>query len=137
MKKLNSLLEELSQTRKESPVQEDFFNAIHEYYLFVKNVVEELQYDSNMKTEIYTELSSEILKANKQKGLELIRFYMICLQNTSLIMDIKQISDILSFSTIIASANLENIGQNEPSLHSQLLNKILETGKVFSPYYSI
>ena len=108
-------------------MQEDFFNAIHEYYLFVKNIVEELQYDSNTKTEIYNELSSEILKANKQKGLELIRFYMICLQNSSLLMDIKQISNILSFSTTLASANLENIVPAEPTLHSQILTKIYES----------
>ena len=126
LKKIGNLLEELQRTRKEFLVQEDFFNAIHEYYLFVKNIVEELQYDSNTKTEIYTELSSEILRANKQKGLELIRFYMICLQNSSLLMDIKQISNILSFSTILASANLDNISQEEPTLHSQILNKILE-----------
>ena len=124
---LKSPLEDLQQTKKELVVQEDFFNAIHEYYLFVKNIVEELQYDSNTKTEIYTELSSEILKANKQKGLELIRFYMICLQNSSLLLDIKQISNILSFSTILASANLDNIAEEDPSLHSQLLNKIYES----------
>ena len=127
LKKLNGLLEELKNTKKELLVQEDFFNAIHEYYLFVKNIVEELQYDSNTKTEIYTELSSEILRANKQKGLELIRFYMICLQNSSLLMDIKQISNILSFSTTLASANLENMTLAEPSLHSQILTKIFET----------
>jgi glycerol-3-phosphate responsive antiterminator len=128
LKKLANLLEELRVTKKELHVHEDFFNAIHEYYLFVKNIVEELQYDSTTKTTIYNELSGEILRSNKQKGLELIRFYMICLQNSSLLMDIKQISNILSFSTTLVSANLENISQDDPTLHSQILTKIYESG---------
>lgn len=132
LKKFNRLLEARDfrdyrgKTDNFGPVQNDFINTLHEYYLFVKNVVEELRYDSNTKREIYQELSNEILKANKQKGLEMVRFYMICLQNSSLLMDIKQISSVLTFASTLASANLESELLDEPTLHSQLIGKILE-----------
>lgn len=53
--------------------------CIYAHYLLIKNIVEELQYNSNtnIKTEIYVELSNTILKTNIQKDLEVICFYMI------------------------------------------------------------
>lgn len=126
-KKLTTLLEELRQVDHvfNDPKAEDFFNTVHEYQLFIQNIVDELVYDSNTKREIYNELSMEFLKADKQKGLEVIRFYMICLQNSSLLLDIKQINYILSFANTIASTDIEDGILDNPTLHSQLLERVL------------
>lgn len=127
LKRLTKLLNNIMSTSRNNlnPQEVDFFNAASEYHLFVQNLIEELIYDSNTKREIYNELSMELLKANKQKGLELVRFYMICLQNSSLLMDIKQISNVLSFASILSTANLER-SESELALHDQLLSRIME-----------
>lgn len=128
LKKLSKLLEEVKTEAKTgiNPVIDDWLSSIHEYYLFVKNIIEELAYDSETKRTIYHELSSELLKSNKQKGLETVRFYMICLQNSSLLMDIKQISNVLSFASTLATTDLDKFLLDEPTLHSQFLGRILE-----------
>ncbi|MHA2364647.1 MAG: hypothetical protein ACXAC7_11875 [Candidatus Hodarchaeales archaeon] len=125
-KKISKLLNELRLSAREfDPKAEDFFNTLHEFNLYVQNLTDELIYDSTTKREIYNELSMELLKAEK-KGLELIRFYMICLQNSSLLMDIKQINYILSFSNQLTSTDLTETAVDTPTLHSQFLNRLKE-----------
>ena len=75
---------------------EDYFNVLHEYLLLVNNLLDSIIYDVVTKQSILDELTGKFL-LREAKNIELLRVYMICLQNHSLGADINTLIETLEF----------------------------------------
>ena len=103
---------------------DDYFNVLGEYLLLVNNLLDNIAYDTITKQSILDELAGKFL-LREVKNLELLRVYMICLQNHSLGADINTIIETLEFGYEIISY------QPELELEGKYHNRFLElTAKI-------
>ncbi|OLS27421.1 MAG: hypothetical protein HeimC3_04200 [Candidatus Heimdallarchaeota archaeon LC_3] len=91
---------------------EDYFNVLHEYLLLVNNLIDSIVYDVVTKQNILDELTSKFLM-RESKNLELLRVYMICLQNHSLGADINILIETLEFGHQIINFQPDQLVEGE------------------------
>ena len=126
LQQINNKLHEIHQLiekHAKDPEYEDFFNALAEYLLFVQNVQDEIAYDVSVKQTILDELSNELLQLDK-KNLELLRFYMICLQNHALGAEINVIVEALQFGYNLSNYHVDPVPNPDENYHNQFLRLI-------------
>jgi hypothetical protein len=94
---LNVLQKKFYKSRKPIFIDfEDFYDTLADYILLIQNLVDDITYDMSVKQNILSELSNQFLN-QENKNAELLRIYMVCLQNHSLGADIGTILDVIKF----------------------------------------
>lgn len=124
-KKVQKLLSKAEKGRKEIYLEfEDYFNVLNEYLFLINNLLDSIVYDVVTKQAIMDELAGKFL-LREVKNLELLRVYMICLQNHTLGADINVLIETLEFGYQIVDY------QPEDSMEGEYHNKFLQlTSKI-------